>query len=105
MGELLRARLAPFRHRHFRNFFVAQSLSLIGTWSHDLARSWIILDITGSSGALGNVNLAIAIPCLLFILQGGVLVDRSDLRQLITMTKTLLGFSALILAALTEWGN
>lgn len=105
MGDLLRARLAPFRHRHFRNFFLAQSLSLIGSWSHDLARSWIILKATGSSGALGNVNLAIALPCLFLILQGGVLVDRSDVRRLIQRTKTLLGCSALILCLITEFGH
>lgn len=102
MGELLRARLAPFRHRHFRNFFLAQTLSLVGTWSHDLARSWIIVAATGSSGALGNLNLALAVPCLFLILQGGVLVDRTDIRKLILRTKSLLGCSALVLAIITE---
>lgn len=105
MSELLRARLAPFRHRHFRNFFLAQTLSLIGTWSHDLARSWIIVSVTGSSGALGNINLAIAVPCLFLMLQGGVLVDRTDVRKLIMRTKALLGISALILAVLTQYGS
>ncbi len=105
MTDLLRARLAPFRHRHFRNFFIAQTLSLVGSWSHDLARSWIILSATGSSGALGNINLAIAVPCLFLILQGGVLVDRTDVRKLIIRTKSLLGISALILTALTEYGH
>lgn len=105
MSELLRARLAPFRHRHFRNFFLAQTLSLVGSWSHDLARSWIIVSATGSSGALGNINLAIAVPCLFLILQGGVLVDRTDVRKLIIRTKSLLGISALILTALTQYGH
>lgn len=102
MSEILAARLAPFRHRHFRNFFLAQTLSLVGSWSHDLARSWIIISATGSSGALGNINLAIAVPCLFLILQGGVLVDRTDVRKLMIRTKSLMGISALILAALTE---
>lgn len=105
MSEILRARLAPFRHRHFRNFFLAQTLSLVGSWSHDLARSWIIISATASSGALGNINLAIAVPCLFLILQGGVLVDRTDVRKLIIRTKSLLGISALILTALTEFGQ
>lgn len=105
MSALVHARLAPFRHRHFRNFFLAQSLSLIGSWSHDLARSWIIVSATGSSGALGNINLAIAVPCLFLILQGGVLVDRTDVRKLIIRTKSLLGISALVLTALTQYGQ
>src|SRR5258708_33969326 len=82
LRELLRARLAPFRHRNFRNFFIAQTLSLVGTSSHDLARSWIIVEATGRSGASGNLNLAVSVPCLFFILPGAVLVDLTDLPPL-----------------------
>lgn len=103
MRELLKARLSPFRHRDFSLFFLAQSLSLMGTWSHDLARSWIVVEATGSSGALGNLNTAVAVPCLFLILQGGVLVDRTDVRKLIQWTKTLLGISGCLLALLTEF--
>lgn len=103
--SILRARLAPFKHAHFRNFFLAQTLSLVGSWSHDLARSWIIIEATGSSGALGNLNVAIAVPCLFLILQGGVLVDRTDVRRLIQWTKSLLGISSLIVAALAEFST
>ncbi|MGE0528044.1 MAG: MFS transporter, partial [Bdellovibrionales bacterium] len=105
MREILRARLAPFRHRDFRNFFLVQSFSLVGQWSHDLARAWIIVEATGSSGALGNLNLAIAVPCLFLILQGGVLVDRTNVRKLIQWTKSLLAISSLTLAALWEMGE
>lgn len=105
MRQILKTRLAPFRNRNFRNFFLAQTLSMVGTWSHDLARSWIIVEATGSSGALGNLNVAIAVPCLFLILQGGVLVDRSDVRKLIQRTKTLMGLSSLLLAALAEFSH
>ncbi len=102
MRELLRARLSPFRNRDFRLFFLVQTLSLIGTWSHDLARSWIIVEATQSSGALGNLNMAVAVPCLFLILHGGVLVDRTDVRRLMQKTKALMGLSSLILAFLWE---
>lgn len=105
MRELLKARLSPFRNRDFRNFFLAQTLSLIGTWSHDLARSWIIVAATGSSGALGNLNMAIAVPCLFLILHGGVLVDRTDVRKLMQWTKSLMGVACLILATLAEFSH
>lgn len=105
MRELLKARLSPFRHRDFRDFFLAQSLSLIGTWSHDLARSWIIVEATGSSGALGNLNMAIAVPCLFLILQGGVFVDRTDVRKLIRWTKSLMAIACLALAILSEFST
>lgn len=105
MKQLLLTRLSPFRHRDFRNFFIAQTLSMVGTWSHDLARSWIIVEATGSSGALGNLNTAIAVPCLFLILQGGVLVDRTDVRKLIQWTKSFMACSALLLAVLAEFSH
>ncbi len=105
MRELLKVRLSPFKNRDFRKFFLAQSLSMVGSWSHDLARSWIIVEATSSSGALGNLNLAIAVPCLFLILQGGVLVDRTDVRKLIQRTKCLLGISSLVLAGLAEFSH
>lgn len=105
MHEILRARLGPFRHRDFRKFFLVQTLSLVGTWSHDLARSWLIVEATGSSGALGNLNMAIAVPCLFLILQGGVFVDRTDVRRLIQWTKSLMGLACLALAVLAEYSH
>jgi len=105
MSEVLRARLAPFRNRDFRNFFIAQTMSLVGTWSHDLARSWIIVDATGSSGALGNLNMCLAVPCLFLILQGGVLVDRADVRKLMQWTKSMMGGACLVLAAIAHFSH
>jgi len=105
MGELLKTRLAPFRNQSFRHFFIAQSLSMIGSWSHDLARSWIIAEATGSSGALGNLNMAVAVPCLFLILHAGVLVDRTDVRRVIQWTKSLLAILSLGLAAITEFSH
>lgn len=105
MRELLKARLSPFRNTSYRNFFIAQSLSLIGTWSHDLARSWIIAEATGSSGALGNLNMAVAVPCLFLILQAGVLVDRVDVRRLMQWTKSIMGLASLVLAFVTEFSH
>lgn len=105
MRELLKTRLAPFRNSSYRHFFIAQTLSLIGTWSHDLARSWIIAEATGSSGALGNLNMAVAVPCLFLILQAGVLVDRVDVRRLMQWTKSIMAIASLALAFITEFSQ
>jgi MFS family permease len=42
---------------------------------------------------------------LFLILQGGVLVDRTDVRKIIQRTKTLMGISGCLLAALTQFSD
>ncbi len=105
MIELLRSRLAPFKHVAFRRFFIAQTLSLSGSWASDLARAWIVVSQFGSATALGGLMLASALPGLFLMLHGGVLIDRVDVRRLMIITKTLLGFITLGLALLTEFGH
>jgi hypothetical protein len=41
------------RHRNFRLFFYGQSLSLIGTWTQQIAMSWLVYRMTGSAFLLG----------------------------------------------------
>ena len=48
----------------------------------------------GKAGALGNLHMAIAVPCLFFILQGGVLVDRANVRKVMMWTKGLSAWPA-----------
>lgn len=102
MYELLMKRLSPFRHVGFRRFFFVQSLSLVGTWAADLARSWIILSTMPSATALGGLLMASAVPGLFLSLHGGVLVDRLDIKRLIQSTKLLLGLISISLALMTE---
>lgn len=105
MLELLKSRLSPLRNRDFLIFFFAQTLSMVGTFSHDLARSWIIVDTIGKSGALGNLQMAVAIPCVSLILYGGVYVDRANVRRLMMTTKALMGLAAVALALVTEYSS
>ena len=105
MRSLITARLSPFRHKNFRRFFFVQTMSVTGSFAHDLARSWVILSTMKSATALGTLQMMIAIPCLLFVLYGGVLVDRSDVKRIMMMTKGMLGISALCIAALLQFST
>lgn len=98
MHELLRSRLAPFKHKDFRRFFFVQSLSLVGTQSHELARAWIVVEMLKSATALGSLYLAVALPSLFLILHGGVIVDRADVRKILLVTKVILAIAATTLA-------
>lgn len=103
MLKFFKNRFSPFKHRNFRYFFFVQTLSLTGQWSHDLARTWIILELMGKASSLGLLQLAIAIPALLFILHGGVVVDRSNIKKIMMVTKAILAVSAFALAYITEF--
>ena len=103
--EWARSTLSPFRHDDFRRFYLAQSLSLMGTWAHDLARAWIIVEMMGKSSALGSMLLAAAIPGLLFTLHGGAFVDRFNVRKIMMATKGGLAIASLLLACFVEFSN
>ena len=105
MRAFLRSRFGPFRHANFRRFYFVQTVSLVGTWAHDLARSWIILSLLGNASALGSMLLATAVPGLALTLQGGVLADRADVKRIMTWTKSILAVSALFLAFFVEFSH
>lgn len=103
MIKVLKSRLSPFRHRDFRNFFFAQNFSLVGTWSAELARSWIVLSQLGSATALGTVLLASSLPGLFLSLHGGVVADKVDVKKFLIITKSVLAVTALIMFVVTQF--
>ncbi len=105
MRQFLSTRLRPFQHVAFRRFFLVQTISLVGTWAHDLARAWIVINLMGQAGALGSLLLATALPGLLLSLQGGVFADRFDVRRIMMATKTLLALLSLTLAFVSEFAH
>ena len=74
----------------------------MGTFAHDVARSWIVIELLGKAGALGGLQMAVALPAMFLMLQAGVLVDRVDIKKVIVWTKSLLGISSLLLALVYE---
>lgn len=103
MWNLLKSRLHPFSHRSFRLFFFAQGLSLIGTWSHELARAWLVLQISNTATALGTLLLCTALPGFFLTFHGGNLADRVDCRKLVIFTKGTLALSAFTFFIVSEF--
>jgi len=67
---------SPLAVRNFRNLWIGQSISLVGDQFKFVALSWLVLSLTGRSGALGTVLLLQAIPRSVLMLAGGVASDR-----------------------------
>ena len=60
----------------FRKLWVGTTLSLFGDFFSYIAITWLVLQLTGSSLALGGVLVAQALPRALLMVVGGALSDR-----------------------------
>ena len=89
---------------NYRRYFAGQATSLVGTWMQSVAQSWLVLQLTGSSTALGFV---VGLQMLLVLLlgpYGGVVADRVDKRRLMMALQSMMGLLALALGLLTVTG-
>ena len=76
-------RLRPwtvFSSSPFRKLWVATALSLFGDFFSYIAMAWLVLQLTGSSLALGTVLVVQAVPRAVLMVVGGALADRISSR-------------------------
>jgi len=64
------------RHRSFALLWTGQTISRLGDSLYRIALAWWVLEETGSAAAMSTVLVVSSIPMLLFLLVGGVVVDR-----------------------------
>ena len=88
------------RIRNYRLYFVAQLISVSGTWMQSVAQAWLVLRLTGSGVDLGIVVGLQFLPMLLFGPVGGLVADRLNKRRLLFATQTAGGLLALALGVL-----
>jgi MFS family permease len=88
------------RHRNFQLYFSGQLISVAGTWMQAVAQAWLVYEISHSDLTLGIVGFASAIPALIILPWGGVVVDQVPKRALLIVTQASAMLLALILAAL-----
>lgn len=89
------------RHRNFRLYFYGQVISLLGTWIQQVALSWLVYRLTGSTLLLGTVVFVSQAPQLVLGPFAGIWVDRHDRRRLLLLMQWLMLAQALALSALT----
>ncbi|MGH8875989.1 MAG: MFS transporter [Stackebrandtia sp.] len=88
MSSQLAATFRSLRVRNYRLFAIGQLTSLLGRWMQVVAVDWLVLELSGNSGAaLGFVTALQFVPVLLLSLYGGKLADRHNKRRM------LLGFN------------
>ncbi len=99
-GNLFPKTFVALRHQNFRLFWFGQLISLSGTWLQNVARSWLVLQISNSPFILGLVAFIGSIPISLLSPFGGIFADRVYKRNLILITQSILTILAFLLATL-----
>lgn len=89
------------RHRDYRLYWLALTVSLFGASLQTVAQSWLIYRLTGSPVALGVSGFVPALVAAPLWPLGGVIADRVSRRTLIICTQTLSMLPPLALAWLT----
>ena len=95
------ATFASLRTRNYRLFASGQLISNTGAWVQRIAQDWLVLTITGSATAVGVTTALQFLPTLLFGLQGGLIADRCNKRNVLRATQVGMAAMAAVLAALT----
>lgn len=85
----VRRTLLSLRSRNFQLFFFGQTISQSGNWLTNIALTLLILHRTGSGIAVGLLVACQYGPILLLSAWAGVIVDRTNKRNLLFVTQAL----------------
>ena len=83
--------LRSLKHRPFALLWIGQTTSRLGDSLYRIALSWWVLEKTGSAVAMGTVLVFSQIPMLIFLLIGGVVVDRLPRIRIMFLSDILSG--------------
>jgi MFS family permease len=98
-------RLAAFRYRDFRLFWLSLFISNIGTWMQMTATNWLLYQLTDSPLQLGLNGVFRAVPAITLGLISGTFADRYDRKWLLLSTQLMLGLLSLGLGRLDHAGH
>ena len=98
-------RLAAFRYRDFRLFWLSLFVSNIGTWMQMTATNWLLYELTSSPLQLGLNGVFRAVPTLTLGLISGTFADRYDRRGLLLVTQLVLALVTFALGMLDYAGQ
>jgi MFS family permease len=99
-----RETFASLSIHNYRLYFFGQGISLCGTWMQTVALGWLMLQLTGSGIALGNVLAVQYLPIFLGAFFAGSVVDRFEKRRILYVTQSTLAILALGLSILVFSG-
>lgn len=93
-----------FSNPNYRVYQTGNSFSLIGTWVQRLAVGWLAWELTHSGAWLGAIAAAELAPSILMGPVGGAVADRVNRVLLLKIMQSMLGLTAVVMAAATFAG-
>ena len=100
--------LGAFRalgHGPFALLWVGQTMSRFGDSLYSVALAWWVLEETGSATAMGSALICAYVPMLLFLLVGGIAVDRLPRFRIMLASDVLSGAVVAVIAVLATTGH
>jgi MFS family permease len=88
----------------FRFLLAGTSASQLGSWMEEVARGWLVFQLTDSAFQLGLVAFLRGISTLVFSPAAGVVVDRLDRRRMAAFSQAVPGTVALLVGLLVSGG-
>jgi len=96
---------SALRVARYRWVWIGSFISNIGTWVQKVAQPWLILQLSASPFLLGLDGFLQEIPLLLFLLIGGVVVDKFDKRNILMLSQVVQFSAAVVISILILLGE
>jgi MFS family permease len=94
----------PLRNATFRELWLANIVSNIGTWMQTVGGAWLMTTLTADALPVALMQTATTLPAFLVGLPAGSLADRWDRRRLLLVTQTWMLLCAAVLGVITLGG-
>ena len=95
----------PLRHARYRQLWLANMVSNLGTWIQAFAASWLVASLSGSAAITSLVQTATYVPVFLFALLAGVLADAVHRPKFLFLCNLYLALCAAAMALLVAGGG
>lgn len=95
---------SPLYQPFFRALWIANLVSLTGTWMHEVGTAWLMTSLTMSPFTVSLIQTATTLPIFIVALPAGALADIVDRRQLLIFTQVWMLIAALGLGITTLAG-
>jgi len=95
----------PLRHGRYRQLWIANLISNLGTWTQTFASAWLIASLSHSASTTTLVQTASYVPIFLFALLAGVMADAVDRPKFLFFCNLFMAVCACAMAALVMSGR